>query len=94
MILLTSIKFLLHDSQLFTLGDAFFPGADDQQQGVKSCSGLYDFNAGGLMDPELGNYFPNPDVKTNLDLGMEELRMLEETNVISDPAIEDALHNL
>lgn len=71
----------------------YLTGADDHQQSVKSANELFDFNPGNLIDHDLGNYFSG-DMKASLDLGIEELRMLDETNVISDPAIEDALHNL
>jgi len=62
-----------------------FVGVDDPH--AKSAANLLnssDFSGIG------SDYFSAGDLKTNL--GLEELQMLDEPNIINDPPLEDSLH--
>ena len=64
----------------------FCVGADDPQA-VKSAAGLLNSSEFSGIG---GDYFSAGDLKTNL--GLEELQMLDESNIINDPPLEDSLH--
>ena len=70
----------------------FYQGADEQHL-MKSGSAQHasDLDMIGHEALSSVDFFGGPeDLKTNF--GIEELRMLDEPNIITDPVIEDSLH--
>ncbi|XP_076800630.1 CREB-regulated transcription coactivator 1-like isoform X3 [Clavelina lepadiformis] len=70
-------------NNLSRIPDIVFTGADDPHMS----KGSTDIN---ILGHDLGaEYFPGDELKANL--GLEELQMLEDSNIITDPDMEDSL---